>query len=80
MPLKNSLERRERRADERTLRQRVLDDLVLPLRAADLPAQLGDLGHFQTLEVHQHRALGALERALELLQLFFLARSCYCHD
>jgi len=46
---------------------------------ADLPAQLGHLRDLQAPVIDQDRALGPLERALELLQLFFLACSGTCH-
>jgi len=72
-------QRLEGRAFQRAPGERVLDDLVLPLGAAHLTAQLGHLGHLQALVVDNDRAVGALERLFELLQLFFFERSSDCH-
>jgi len=68
------LERLEPRALDRAPGERVLDDLVLRLRGAQLPAQIGDLRDVQPLVVDQDRAVGSLERRFELLQLGFLVR------
>ncbi len=56
-----------------------LTTLYLPLGAPHLATQLGHLGHLETLEVDNDRAVGTLERLFELLQLVFFERSSDCH-
>jgi len=46
-----------------------LDDLVAGLRGAQLLAQLGDLRNVDPLVVEENRAVRALERRLELIEL-----------
>ena len=62
--LEELLERLERRALERALGERVLDDLVARLGGAELAPQLGDLRDVQPLVVDEDRAVGSLERRL----------------
>src|SRR5262249_1368467 len=63
------LERLERGALDGAPGERVLDDLVSPLRAADLPAQIGDLRNRQSLVVEQDRAVRSLEGRFQTLEL-----------
>src|SRR5262247_2519311 len=68
------LERLERRPLQRTLGQRVLDDLVAALRASNLAPQVGDLRNGEAPVVDEDRALGPLERRLQPLEFRFFVR------
>src|SRR5262245_761590 len=70
----------ERGALDGPLGKGVLDDLVSGLRLPQFAPQIGDLRDVEPLVVDDDRALGSLERALELCQLFLFFRSRDCHD
>ena len=78
-PLEVLGERLERRAREGALGQRVLDDLVLRLGGAQLPAQFGDLRDVEPLVVHQDRGFDPGERLGQRFKLRFLGCSCDSH-
>ena len=71
------LERLERRAFQRALRDRILDDLVARFRGTQLTPQLGHLRHVQPFEVDKDRTVGSFEGRFELLEfgLFLCSRA-----
>src|SRR5947207_3563347 len=78
-PLEVRFERRQPGALARPLRERVLHDLVVRLRAAQLPTELGDLRHVQPLVIDKDGGVGRLEGRLEGLQFLFFFRSGDSH-